>query len=283
MTVIALNYWPWHFAMNTREGNKEGIDTQEPGDEDYVHVGEESPHLSAISVTKPTGWKQGDISLSRIEDDVATYFELRKSLRLCLLLAALACILRPTNTLIWICFACFALFRTKNYGQFMEIRWAASPVWVHITSLELFPATEHERKALFMEGVICGYEYDRPPILVNATDSTLKIFCAYPFDVCGPPLLRTAYLSPSTFSLLQHCAISRCVLRQKSQGLLPYRGPSSPLDHVRSVRHTGITSGSFSPERHSDIHQQLHLHSGHKIPACYNLHCRSHNSFAHLA
>lgn len=156
LTVTALNLWPWYSACNRREGDGDAVlGSQEQADEDYVHVGEGSPHLSEEPVAAHPDGNKTDAFQPR--EQSTQYYNLRKSLRSSLLLAALACILRPTNILIWICLICFATLRTRTYGRFMEIRWVKSPVWVHITSLELFPATHKERKDIIIECVTCGY------------------------------------------------------------------------------------------------------------------------------
>ena len=51
------------------------------------------------------------------------------SVRSSLLLAALACILRPTNLLVWLCISLSTLWQTRA----------------------------HERRVLILEAVICGY------------------------------------------------------------------------------------------------------------------------------
>ena len=78
-------------------------------------------------------------------------------LRRCLLLAAFACILRPTNILIWVCFATFALLRVKTRGKFLQLPWEGMQIWVHISSLVFLPATKQERKVLVTEATLCGY------------------------------------------------------------------------------------------------------------------------------
>ena len=156
LTVIALNFWPWSLSVNRRGKYSDAVsESQEQADEDYVHVGEGSPRVFA---EEPARFQSSEDKAdgSNPQEQDTKYYNLRRSLRSCLLLASLACILRPTNVLIWICFACFATLRTTTYGQFMDLRWVESPVWVHITSLELFPATQQERKAFILEGIFCG-------------------------------------------------------------------------------------------------------------------------------
>ena len=83
--------------------------------------------------------------------------DLENRLRRCLLLAALACILRPTNILIWICFATFALLRITTHGKMLPLPWEGVQIWVHISSLSFLPATKQEREVLLTEACLCGY------------------------------------------------------------------------------------------------------------------------------
>ena len=77
--------------------------------------------------------------------------------RRCLLLAALACILRPTNILIWMCFGTFALVRVTTHGKMLSLPWEGMQIWVHVSSLSFLPATKQERKVLVTEACFCGY------------------------------------------------------------------------------------------------------------------------------
>lgn len=78
-------------------------------------------------------------------------------LRSCLVLAALACILRPTNILIWICVAFYSLFRPATNGYLVPFRWADVLVWINILSFAPLPAPQRERRILFREITLCGY------------------------------------------------------------------------------------------------------------------------------
>lgn len=88
-------------------------------------------------------------AVSRISD-------LKNRLRRCLLLAALACVLRPTNILIWMCFATFTLLRVTTFGKMLSLPWEGMQIWVHISSLSFLPATKKERKVLLKEAFLCG-------------------------------------------------------------------------------------------------------------------------------
>lgn len=89
-------------------------------------------------------------------DRIKQNIDQQSRLRRCLFLAALACILRPTNILIWICIASFALFRTIAFGKFVPLPWLETPMWVDVTSISLIPATKQERHVLFREASLCG-------------------------------------------------------------------------------------------------------------------------------
>ena len=155
LTVIALNYWPWHWSLDENERTSETIPTSpEPQDDDYVHVGEGSPRIGGNAVL-------GQPRNAQAEKDSTWSSPFRgvpseNTLRICLLFAALACILRPTNVLIWISFLYFATLRTKTYGRFTEIRWLDSPIWVNITTLEFLPGKRQQRMHLLSESLKCG-------------------------------------------------------------------------------------------------------------------------------
>ena len=155
LTIIALNYWPWQWLAERDEQADDDSSQDEQRDEDYVHVGKGSPRVSETSTAEQP--PKHRIESPTVNDQHTTLQATRHSLRICLLLAALACILRPTNVLIWICLSFFLCLRTRTYGHFMETRWIDSPVWVHITTLEFLPFTKNERIMLLREGMICGY------------------------------------------------------------------------------------------------------------------------------
>ncbi len=87
---------------------------------------------------------------------LAQSIDWQNRLRRCLLLAALACVLRPTNVLIWMCITCSALLRTTTQGRMLQLPWEGAQIWVHITSLSLLPATKRERLTLLREVILCG-------------------------------------------------------------------------------------------------------------------------------
>jgi len=120
---------------------------EEDIDEDGLRKSETSDQTDELAKSMPGIW-----------DRIIQTIDWENRLRRCLFLAAFACILRPTNILIWICVACFALFRPNHYGKFVALPWVGTVTWVEITSLSLFPATGDERKTLFREAALCGYE-----------------------------------------------------------------------------------------------------------------------------
>ncbi|KAI4106965.1 MAG: hypothetical protein L6R37_001858 [Teloschistes peruensis] len=117
LTVIALHQWPWHWSLEA--------------------TGDESADEYGLRV------------------DCGQAEELAKLCR-CFLLAAVACVLRPTNVLIWICLACFSLWKTSASGRMLKLPWVNGSFWVHVTSLVHGPATRRERVFLVLEAAICG-------------------------------------------------------------------------------------------------------------------------------
>ncbi|MCJ1269487.1 hypothetical protein MMC22_009379 [Lobaria immixta] len=115
LTIAALSLWPWQWALDGADD--EGIDRDGLPAEGSLHAAEE--------LTK---------------------------LRQCLVLAALACVLRPTNLLIWICIAYSTVFHTSTRGQFILFRWP------DISLHALFPATRRGKKRMIVlrETTLCG-------------------------------------------------------------------------------------------------------------------------------
>ncbi len=120
---------------------------------------QEDEDLGEDSIRQKAGHDQTEeMGMSAIGfwDQVMHIVDLQWGLRRCLFLAALACILRPTNVLIWICLACFTLFRVITYGKMVGLPLIRAPLWIHISDLTLSPATMQERHMLIREGIICG-------------------------------------------------------------------------------------------------------------------------------
>ena len=156
LTIIALNYWPWQSPLDESETAGDDLSHRhEQRDDDYVHIGEGSPRGSEnLDDEEDTSEEQAQAST--VFETTLDRLALRNPLRVSLLLAALACILRPTNLLIWICLALYSCIRTTSYGHFLETRWIDHPIWVHITTLEFKPGTEKERQVLVREILLCG-------------------------------------------------------------------------------------------------------------------------------
>ncbi|KAE8550688.1 hypothetical protein EYB25_006916 [Talaromyces marneffei] len=89
LTIVALYFWPWEWFLDNQEMDAEEEEEREEEDEP------DEPFESA----------------SR-----------QSSLRKCLLLAALACVLRPTNIIIWACMAGFAVYQRPWLTVFILAR-----------------------------------------------------------------------------------------------------------------------------------------------------------------
>ncbi|MCJ1339081.1 glycosylphosphatidylinositol anchor biosynthesis [Bachmanniomyces sp. S44760] len=120
MTVLALSYWPWEWS----------IDDSELEDEEQ--------------------WPHGWVDHTDREDLLS---ELRRSL----FLAALACVLRPTNILIWISLACFSLFRGRTEECLMPLGWANKVIWIRISPMPSLRNSGKRAKLLIRESAICGF------------------------------------------------------------------------------------------------------------------------------
>ena len=142
-TTVALNYWPWEWSVVSHDEDEE--EEKEDDDEDGLRESFEEEQSEELSRSAVEFW-----------DDIMYAVDEQSKLRRCLVLAALACILRPTNILIWICVTGFAVFRVITYGKMVRLPWLGTPVWLHVTDLTLFPATKQQRYTLFREATLCG-------------------------------------------------------------------------------------------------------------------------------
>ncbi|KAI9767564.1 MAG: hypothetical protein M1840_005601 [Geoglossum simile] len=88
LTVAALNLWPWHWSLAASKHDKRD------------DVGLRVPRTAYIA------WPVDELA----------------RLRRALLLAALACVLRPTNALIWICVSLPLLFHASGKERFVLFR-----------------------------------------------------------------------------------------------------------------------------------------------------------------
>ncbi|KAJ5774134.1 GPI mannosyltransferase [Penicillium paradoxum] len=94
ITIVALELWPWQWSVGSTTGDSRGksTGTQKRGsDRDRSAIHEYDRTCNLISPAADTSY----------------------SLHKCLPLAALACILRPTNILVWVTLASLAWLRTS--------------------------------------------------------------------------------------------------------------------------------------------------------------------------
>ena len=143
LTTVALAYWPWEWAVESRE-EQEDLN-EDDSDDDSLRRSIDEDRTEELSRSAVEFW-----------DDVIQAVDEQGKLRRCLIMAALACILRPTNIIIWICFTCFMVFRIITYGKMVQLPWLRTHVWLHVSDLTLSPATKSQRIMLFKEVMMCG-------------------------------------------------------------------------------------------------------------------------------
>ncbi|KAL8945722.1 MAG: hypothetical protein Q9222_007778 [Ikaeria aurantiellina] len=137
LTIVALHQWPWHWSV-TATGD-EAVDKYGLREDQELEQAEELGKCVPEENEEGNGTRSMAYRLCR-----------------CLLLAALACVLRPTNILIWICLASFTLWKSSASGRLIKIPWTNSNFWIHFTSIAHGPATRRERLSLLLEGAVCG-------------------------------------------------------------------------------------------------------------------------------
>ncbi|CAF9916655.1 MAG: hypothetical protein GOMPHAMPRED_001069 [Gomphillus americanus] len=120
MTVIAMNYWPWEWSLRS---------VDETTMADSVRLEQDPEH---------------------------TLPERPLRLRRCLVLAAFACILRPTNILIWILVTYFALFRVIKHERMVASRLIKIPLMISVSIPRLVNATRRERWILLWDATLYG-------------------------------------------------------------------------------------------------------------------------------
>jgi phosphatidylinositol glycan class B len=111
LTVVALYLWPWEWFL----GEGEEGDVAQEGESQRTDESLET--ASRLSRYRWPG----------LNGDIFTMMFLTvalSSLRKSLLLAALACVLRPTNILVWMCLAGFAVYKTPRSTNMIIIREA---------------------------------------------------------------------------------------------------------------------------------------------------------------
>lgn len=114
LTVVALYMWPWDWFLDIKEIGDEENEDEEEEEEKITHSLESASRLSRYR------WPD-------LNGDILTIMFLTvalPSLRKSLLLAALACVLRPTNTLVWTCLAGFAIYKSPKTVSFILVREA---------------------------------------------------------------------------------------------------------------------------------------------------------------
>ncbi|KAL8778048.1 MAG: hypothetical protein Q9213_007597, partial [Squamulea squamosa] len=137
LTIIALYQWPWHWSLDAtgeEETNQYGLREAQKPDQDRELAEFVSENNQNTEKAHSTAYR-----LCR-----------------CLLLAAVACVLRPTNILIWICLTCFSLWKSSSNGRLLNLPWISGSLWVNITSIAHGPATRRERLILVLEAAVCG-------------------------------------------------------------------------------------------------------------------------------
>ena len=153
LTVVALYFWPWQWSLDPKDGDEfdgDGLrksEIEKFGEQDSEdRKSEDGDDIDEMAKSVPSIW-------DRIKQSIDWHNRLRR----CLFLAALACVLRPTNVLIWICFACFVVLRMESHGKMLSLPWEGMQLWLVISSLSLLPATKKERLVLAREVALCGH------------------------------------------------------------------------------------------------------------------------------
>lgn len=109
MTVVALYFWPWEWFL----------------DNPAVEEEEEKDEAEDLDETLESASRQSRYRWPGLDGDIFTIMFLTvalSSLRKCLLLAALACVLRPTNIIIWACLAGFAAYQCPRSAVVRIVR-----------------------------------------------------------------------------------------------------------------------------------------------------------------
>jgi phosphatidylinositol glycan class B len=116
LTITALYFWPWEWFLNIENGKGEEGD----GDDSDDDGADADETLASSSRLLRYTWPG-------LDGDIFTIMFLTSalsSLRKCLLLAALACVLRPTNVIIWACLAGFAMYHGSRAMGLILLREA---------------------------------------------------------------------------------------------------------------------------------------------------------------
>ncbi|KAL5336602.1 Alg9-like mannosyltransferase family-domain-containing protein [Aspergillus crustosus] len=136
ITVVAMYLWPWECASgqtSVKPSNKQGVGSLSARiqwlKESALSLYRTPPNSAAIKNLRPAdiaSWVQ-DNSRALVDSTTNTNIQGVDSfrLRLCLGLTAVACILRPTNLIIWIILASVALYRSAWRDRLILAREAA--------------------------------------------------------------------------------------------------------------------------------------------------------------
>ena len=140
MTIAAFHYWPWQWSLEpkNRDNRVDGLRIEPRDDDDGAKL--EQPQQSV-----------NELKFSQYP------LNIKSNLRCCLILAALACTLRPTNIIIWASLTFFTLFRVTKHERLIPFKWPNIPIMVTVTWPELLKATKRERNVLLKETALCGF------------------------------------------------------------------------------------------------------------------------------
>ena len=165
MTIVALNFWPWHWSLDVTgkdEYDEDGLRKSEDNESQKHQSRDDSSEEGATSEDSSEPHQEVDgmaKSVPKVWNRLKHSIDLQSRLRRCLLLAALACILRPTNVMIWICLVCFTVFRMVSKGSMLSLPWEGMQFWAQLTFPSLLPSARLERIRLLREVIVCGYEH----------------------------------------------------------------------------------------------------------------------------
>lgn len=124
LTILALTQWPWHWYpgdRNKSSGGEEGSGTEEQE-----------------SIATSDGEKVLD------------------SLRKCLFLAAVACLLRPTNILIWTFLSASTFLQSNSGGWLIPLSRSGSSIWVQYSYLPSWRTNVQKRMIMLRQVILCG-------------------------------------------------------------------------------------------------------------------------------
>lgn len=124
LTVVALTQWPWHWGLNGHQKTQDSVENSETEEQETVAT-----------------------------DDSADVID---NLRQCLLLAAVACLLRPTNIFIWIFLSAETFLRSSSGGWLVPLNRSGSSFWVQYSYLPSWRTDLRKRLIMLRQGILCG-------------------------------------------------------------------------------------------------------------------------------